>query len=141
MLDLVIMDNWSNVYLIAQSSANNSGGINPLHVFFVIIGVIFVIGSYIFSSYCFEKIYEKLGQPNSWFAWVPILNIWIMYKAGDQSPWWIIGLFIPLINIVPTVILLIAFVKIVNKINKSAWLLTLMTVPLVNFWVLYHLAF
>lgn len=86
-------------------------------------------------------IYEKLGEQNAWFAWVPILNNWIMYKAGDQSPWWIVGLFIPLVNFVALIFLLMAFIKIVEKLGKSPWLILLMIVPLVNFVVLYNFAF
>jgi hypothetical protein len=71
--------NLSFIYLIAQ--ANRSGGAGGF------LGFIIGIAAYIFASYCFYKIYQKLGEPNAWFAWIPILNNWIMYKAGDQSPW------------------------------------------------------
>lgn len=135
MLGLLI-NNWSNVYFIAQSSSNNSGG-----GLGGIIYLIFVIGGYIFGSYCFQRIYEKLGEPNAWFAWIPLLNNWIMYKAGDQSPWWIIGLFVPFVNIIASIILIIAFINIVKKIDKNPWLIILMMIPLVNFWVLYNFAF
>ena len=82
-----------------------------------------------------------MGEQNAWFAWVPILNNWIMYKAGDQSPWWIVGLFIPLVNFVALIFLLMAFIKIVEKLGKSPWLILLMIIPLVNFVVLYNFAF
>lgn len=122
------------IYLLAQTDQGSSGGGNPLTL---IIGLI----SYLFGSYCFYKIYEKLGEPNAWFAWVPILNWWIMYKAGDQSPWWIIGLFIPLVNLVSVIFLLIAFVNVVKRLGKNPWLILLMIIPLVNFVVLYNFAF
>ncbi len=64
-----------------------------------------------------------------------------MYKAGDQSPWWIIGIFIPFVNIVALIILLIAFVNVVKKLGKNPWLILLMIVPLINFFVLYNFAF
>jgi hypothetical protein len=103
--------------------------------------LLFALFGYLFSSYCFYTIYEKLGEQNAWFAWVPILNNWIMYKAGDQSPWWIVGLFIPLVNFVALIFLLMALIKIVEKLGKSPWLILLMIVPLVNFVVLYNFAF
>lgn len=64
-----------------------------------------------------------------------------MYKAGDQSPWWIIGLFIPFVNIVAVVFLIIAFVNIVKKLGKNPWLILLMIIPIVNFVILYQFAF
>ena len=129
----LLTNDWSFVYLIAQSSSSSSIG--------DLIGLIIGIAIYAFVSYCFQKIYQKLGEPNAWFAWIPILNNWIMYKAGAQSPWWIIGLFIPLINFVALIILLIALINIVKKLDKNPWLIILMIIPLVNFWVIYHFAF
>ncbi|NDJ23187.1 hypothetical protein GS682_16405 [Nostoc sp. B(2019)] len=131
---LLLTYDWSLMYFLAQSdqSSGSAGGF---------LGLIFGIVGYVFGSYCFYKIYQKLGEPNAWFAWVPILNNWIMLKAGDQSPWWIIGLFIPLVNIVALIFLIIAFVNIVKKLGKNPWLILLMIIPLVNFVVLYNFAF
>lgn len=130
----LIIHNLSFIYFLAQAD-QSSGGAGGL------LGLIIGLAGYIFGSYCFYKIYQNLQETNAWFAWVPILNTWIMYKAGEQSPWWIIGLFIPLINIVAFIFLLIAFVNIVKKLGKNPWLILLMIVPLINFVVLYHFAF
>lgn len=102
---------------------------------------LFAIISYIFGSFCLWKIFEKLGESNAWFAWIPILSQWKTYQAGGQSPWWVIGLFIPIVNIVAIVLLIMAFVKIVKRLGKNPWLILLMLIPLANFWVWYHLAF
>ncbi|BAY31696.1 hypothetical protein NIES2107_35820 [Nostoc carneum NIES-2107] len=126
---------WSLVYFLAQSDQGSGGGIGGLF------GLIFGLVAYVFGSYCFYTIFQKLGEPNAWFAWVPILNTWITLKAGDQSPWWIIGFFIPIVNIVALVFLIIAFVNIVKKLGKNPWLILLMIIPIVNFVVLYNFAF
>lgn len=102
---------------------------------------LFAIISYIFGSFCLWKIFEKLGESNAWFAWIPILSQWKTYQAGGQSPWWVIGLFIPIVNIVAIVLLVMAFVKIVKRLGKNPWLILLMLIPLANFWVWYHFAF
>ncbi|MCV3212472.1 DUF5684 domain-containing protein [Plectonema radiosum NIES-515] len=130
-----LTSDWSSVYLLAQSnqSSDSAGG-----SFF---SFIFGLAAYIFGSYCFYKIYQKLGEPNAWFAWVPILNNWIMYKAGDQSPWWTIGIFIPLVNFVALIFLIVAFVNIVKKLGKNPWLILLMIIPIINFVILYNFAF
>ncbi|MBV6621612.1 MAG: hypothetical protein KI793_01440 [Rivularia sp. (in: Bacteria)] len=125
---------WGFTYLLAQSSSGSSsvGGVFNL---------IFGIAGYIFSSYCFYTMLQKLNQPNAWFAWVPFLNIWVTLKAGDQSPWWIIGFFIPLVNFVAVIFLIIAYANIVKKLGKNPWLILLMIIPLVNFAVMYYFAF
>ncbi len=124
---------WQLVYFLAQS-AERSGGSG-------IFGLIFGLIGYLFGSYCFYTIFQKLGEPNAWFAWVPLLNTWITYKVGDQSPWWIIGLFIPIVNFVALFFLIVAFVNILKKLDKNPWLLLLLIIPLVNFVVLYNIAF
>jgi hypothetical protein len=128
-------------YFLAQSVlAQNSsldtdpGAFSPLINLFSLI-------SYIFSSYCFWKIYQRLEVPDAWFAWVPFLSQWKMYQAGGKSPWWLIGWFIPIVNIVAAVILIAALVNIVKRLGKNPWLILLLIIPLVNFWVLYHFAF
>ncbi len=131
-INQLFVSDLTSVYFLAQNNAD--GGVNA-------ISVLFGLASYIFGSYCFMKIYEKLREPNAWFAFVPFLNCWIMYKAGDKSPWWLVGLFIPLVNLVAAVILIIAFVNIVKKLDKNPWLILLFIIPLANFWVMYHFAF
>lgn len=131
----MLLLNQNFTYFLAQlSSSSQDRGGNVGYLFFVLF-------SYLFGSYCFYRIYQKLGSQNAWFAWIPILNNWIMYKEGEQSPWWVIGLFIPLVNVVALLFLLAAFIKIVQRIGKNPWLILLLIVPLVNFIVMYHFAF
>ncbi|NES99406.1 MAG: hypothetical protein F6K62_09260 [Sphaerospermopsis sp. SIO1G2] len=132
---LLLNHDWYLIPVLAQSSSGSGGGMASL------VSLLFTIAGYVFASYCFYTIYEKLGETNAWFAWIPILNSWIMYKAGDQSPWWTIGLFIPLVNIVAMIFLIMAFVKIVQKLGKNPWLILLLIVPLLNFVIMYNFAF
>jgi flagellar biogenesis protein FliO len=124
-------------YLFAQSQ-EISAEVNPL---MMVLAVIIGIAAYIFNAYCFMKIYDRLGEADSWFAWVPILDTVKMYQAGGQSPFWIIGFFVPLVNIVAAIFLIIAFVNIVKRLGKNPWLILLMLIPLASFFVLYHFAF
>ncbi|HLP87164.1 MAG TPA: DUF5684 domain-containing protein [Nostocaceae cyanobacterium] len=131
---MLLNQDWGLVYLLAQSEQGGSAGLSIANLLFSLFG-------YIFGSYCMQKIFDKVGEENSWFAWIPILNVWIMYKAGDKSPWWIIGFIIPFVNIVAAVIYIMAFVNVIKKINKNPWLLLLLIIPIVNFVVLYNFAF
>ncbi|HIK04539.1 MAG TPA: hypothetical protein IGS40_07455 [Trichormus sp. M33_DOE_039] len=135
----LLTQDWSLIYLLAQSDSSSAdataGAAGSL------VGLILWLFIYLFTSYCFYKIYQKLGESNAWFAWVPILNYWIMLKAGDQSPYWTIGLVIPFVNLVALIFLLIAFVNIVKKLGKNPWLILLMIIPIVNFVILYNFAF
>lgn len=136
-INQLLSQDFSAIYFLAQSDTGSSASTDSTNI----ISLIFSLASYIFTSYCFMKIYDRLGEPNSWFSFVPFLNLWIMYKAGDKSPWWIVAIFIPLVNLVAAVILLLAFINIVKKLGKNPWLILLTIIPLVNFWVMYHFAF
>ncbi len=130
-----LFSNLLSISVLAQVTAEvEAPASNPLVSLLAII-------SYIFGAFCLWKIFEKLGESNAWFAWVPLLSQWKTYQAGGQSPWWVIGLFIPIVNIVALVFLVIAFVKIVKRLGKNPWLLLLMLIPLANLWLFYHLAF
>jgi hypothetical protein len=96
---------------------------------------------YCFYSYCTQVILEKLAQPNSWLAWIPVANFYAIFKAADKPGWWCILLIIPLINIIGGILLLTAWIEIVKKLGKSPWLLLLWLIPLVNLFLLPYLAF
>lgn len=103
---------------LAQLVLAQSGPIDTDPATFDPLVSLFSLISYIFSSYCFWKIYQRLEVPDAWFAWVPFLSQWKMYQAGGKSPWWLIGLFIPVVNIIAVIILIAALVNIVKRLGK-----------------------
>lgn len=61
------------------------------------------------------KIFSKAGKPG-WAAIVPLYNIIVMLEIVDKPLWWIILMFIPVINIV---ISIIVAVELAKKFGKS----------------------
>jgi len=116
----------SNLRYFLTHADGSSGGASSLII------ITFLLATYLFSSYCSYKIYQKLGERDPWFAWVPILSTWIMYRAGNQSPYWTIGLYIPFVNILAAVIGIIALINIVERLGKNSCLIVLMIIPLVG---------
>jgi len=57
------------------------------------------------------KVFVKAGQPG-WASIVPIYNIIVMLKIIGKPAWWIILLFIPLVNYV-------IIIWILNLLSKS----------------------
>ncbi|MEB3210363.1 MAG: hypothetical protein VKL39_03385 [Leptolyngbyaceae bacterium] len=101
-----------------------------------------VIG-YIIGAFLTWKIYQRLNLENAWFAWIPILGAYINFVAGDEENpiLWTVLLFVPCINIVAVIKLIIAWVRICNKLGKSPWLLLLALIPFGAIFVLGYLAF
>lgn len=105
-----------------------------LLLFFLIIFILF----YIFSAICLQKIAKKTQTENAWFAWVPILNLLLMLNIAKKPTWWIILFFIPLANIVFTILV---WMEISKKLGKPEWLGFLIIIPLANLIVPAYLAF
>lgn len=106
-------------------------------VFSIVIG----LGSYIYTSLALMKIAKRLNYENAWYAWVPILNIILMFKMGDQNPTLLLLLLIPGIGAAIVGILsIIALMHICEKRGYDKALGLLSLVPLANYVLLGMLA-
>ncbi|WP_222919532.1 DUF5684 domain-containing protein [Natrinema sp. SYSU A 869] len=75
--------------IILQQGGGGGGSIVAL-----IIGIAFTV-AYIAGTW---KTFAKAGQPG-WAAIIPIYNWYIMFKIGGNEWWWVLVLFVPLVNI------------------------------------------
>lgn len=62
----------------------------------LIAGLAFYIGTS-YGIYLLAKKYEPKLHPA--LSWIPVVNLYPMMKISGQSAWWILGLFVPLLNI------------------------------------------
>lgn len=103
-------------------------------LFNVLVFVIF----YVYIAYSLQVIADKTNTENSWYAWVPILNIYLMCKIAGKPGWWLILFFIPLVNIV---IFIIVGMRIAEARGKPSWLGIVWIVPFVGLIIPGYLAF
>jgi len=86
---------------------------------FGLVGLIFGVVGYILFAVCMKKIAEKAGHTeNSWWAWIPIMQILLIFQIAQKPMWWIILLIIPLVNIV---ILIIVYMEVAKAVGKEGW--------------------
>ena len=45
------------------------------------------------------QVYERAGEPG-WAVLIPIFNIYVLCKVARMSPWWMLTLIIPVVNII-----------------------------------------
>lgn len=102
----------------------------------ILFASIFGLVVYVFTSFCLMKIADKLSIPNSWLAWIPIAQVWVMVRAAGKPGWWLILLFIPLVNIV--IALIILFAMPVN-LGKSSLYGLLTFVPVLGIFLYFGL--
>ncbi|WP_419868152.1 DUF5684 domain-containing protein [Chryseobacterium sp. CT-SW4] len=61
--------------------------------------LIFELVLYVFYGYCMYKIFQKAGVENAWAAFIPIYNVIVLIQIIKKPVWWIVLLFIPLVNL------------------------------------------
>ena len=104
----------------------------------VVVGLLF----YVYFAYMLMKMADRLGVENSWFAFIPFLNYWLMTQmAGRDSTFFIILLIsafcCPIVTIVMVILL---FMDIARNLGFEEWWGILMIVPIFNLYVAYKLA-
>lgn len=67
------------------------------------VAVIFYIAVVVFLIASMWKVFVKAGQPG-WAAIVPIYNIYIMLQIAGRPGWWLLLMFVPLVNFVVQII-------------------------------------
>jgi len=89
-----------------------------------------IIGLYVYFALALSTIAKKTNTENPWFAWIPILNVILMWKISGMRWWTLLLILVPIVNIV---IVIMYWMKIAEKRGKPSWMGILMIVPIINF--------
>ena len=101
-------------------------------------GWTFSICVYVYVAFCLQTIAKKTNTEDSWLAWIPIVNIYLMCKIAGRPGWWVILFFIPFVNIV---IMVVVWMGIAKARNQAEWIGILIIIPIANLIVPGFLAF
>ncbi len=115
----------------ALSSGEAAGIVLATMIFILIFALIFYVVFAIFLGMIFKK-----AGIESWKAWVPVYNNWIMLEMGDEPGWWSILAFIPGVNIVAAVFMYIAMYRIGLKFGKDG-VFVLLAIFLTPVWLIW----
>jgi hypothetical protein len=110
--------------LLAQTSIDLTGATN-WEVIIAILGfyAIFCFFNWSFLSW---KILQRINVKNAWFAWIPILNVYITFVAGDVKypALWTILFVMPWIGSIFSIVSIVRFSfawsRICKKLEKSS---------------------
>lgn len=111
-----------------------SGTLLGFAFFFVLIA----IAIYIYYAMAFQRMAQKINIPNDWYAWIPGLNLVLIFRIANRPLWWMVFLIIPGVNIVVNIIV---WMDVAKAMRKPEWLGILIAVPVVNLAVPGYLAF
>jgi len=113
-----------------QSGTEASLGIIPILAFVAI---------YAYVAFTQFKIAQKCGCSDSaWWAWIPIMNTFLLFKMAGKPNWWFVLCLIPLVNIFVFAVL---WIETAKAIGQSALMGFLVLIPILNFIALGVLAF
>ena len=94
---------------------------------------IIYIAVVVFGIVTMWRVFEKAGQPG-WAAIIPIYNAYILLKIAGKPGWWLVLLFIPVVDIV---IYILAYIALAQKFGRSdAFAIGLIFLPIVFFPIL-----
>lgn len=80
-------------------AAGSAMGILMIELFIIILGIV-----------ALWKIFSKAGKPG-WASIVPIYNSCVMLDIAGKPMWWVLLMFIPGVNLVISVLMLIGLAK------------------------------
>lgn len=112
----------------------------PIYIWVIIVlgGILLLCVRYVWPAICLQVIGNKTGTLNTWLAWIPIANIYLMCKIARKSGWLTLLFFVPVVNIV---ILIIIWMDIANLLKMSSWWGVLMIIPGLNLIIIGRFAF
>jgi hypothetical protein len=87
--------------------------------------IIFLV-AYSWFALCLYIIARKTDTPNSWLAWIPLANFYLICRVAGKPGWWTILLCLPFITFV---ILLFTFMATGEK--SPAWFMPLLALTIV----------
>ncbi|MBE0429486.1 MAG: hypothetical protein IBX61_06395 [Thermoleophilia bacterium] len=103
-----------------------------------VFAVVIWLAVYIYLAFCLMTIAGKLGVPNGWLAFIPIANVYLMCRMVPISGWYLLLVFVPIVNVIFAVYL---WWKIAERRERPGWYGILMLVPIANLIIPGVLAF
>lgn len=85
----------------------SSGALGTIPVLVALAAVAIIIASV-------WKVFTKAGQPG-WASLIPIYNIIVLLQIVGKPLWWIVLMFIPLVNVIVSVLVMIELAKRFGK--------------------------
>jgi hypothetical protein len=103
---------------------------------FLVLGIGLML--YLFQCYCLMLICQKAGYLPGLLVWLPVVQVYPMLRAAGMSGWWVLAFFVPLLNVVASILWCF---KIAKARGKSVWVGVLLLLPIANLFAFLYLAF
>lgn len=110
---------------------------------FAVVALIIALVMYVYFALAYMTIARKLKTEPAWLAWIPIANVYLIWKMS-AAPVWSLVVFIAGVfaGVIPIIGFILAFAPlamsvywmwlIAEKRNFPGWISLLMLVPIAN---------
>ncbi|MCC6484336.1 MAG: hypothetical protein IT209_05755 [Armatimonadetes bacterium] len=98
---------------------------------------IWLVISYVAIAIPIYVVATKTSTDNEWMAFIPLLQLYLVCEIADKNLLWLVGLLLPVINILVWALL---WMEIARSMDKPDWLGALMIVPLLDIGVAWYIA-
>jgi hypothetical protein len=106
----------------------------------IVVFILIALAFYIYAALALMFIAKKTKTKNGWFAFIPILNIYLMTQMAKIPAWWTLVIILPFIPFVGGLAMGAAMIyfwwKIAERIHRPGWWGILMILPIVNLVIL-----
>lgn len=113
-----------------------AGGFMAMIAGALLVSLVLFLAIYIYSALALMAIAKKTRTANSWLAWIPIANFYLVTQMAKKSGLWtliLLASFIPTIGGLAVMAVSIwLFWIIAEKIKMPGWTSLLLLVPIVN---------
>jgi len=113
-----------DLMLITAQCGNGRGG-GLAFLIAMVICVLMVVAMW--------RVFTKAGQPG-WGCLIPFYNVYLMLKIAGKPGWWLVFFFIPVINLVVQIVMMI---DIARNFGRGGWFAAgLIFLPIIFFPIL-----
>jgi len=130
--------------MVDLTSAMLGGGLFALAGAALMFALVVILAVYIYSALALMTIANKTKTKNSWLAFIPIANIYLMTQIAGLSGLWTLVILAGFIPVIGTMAVLAAMVYfwylIAEKCKRPGWWGILFIIPIVNLVVMGILA-
>ena len=109
-----------------------AAGLMGAGIVVILVAILIPLGIYIWTALALGAVFTKAGEP-VWKAWVPVVNTWTLYELGGKPGFWALLAFLPIVNIVAFVFLIISIDTVNKRFGRGSGL-TVLAVFLFPIW-------
>jgi|GEM_PF-1231005 len=126
------------IFVIAALAQYTNGNGEP--TWLMPVAALVIIVFYVLHAWLLYRIGRKLNYKDSWFAWVPILNLYMMVDMSHRDTLlWLILILLTSWCCVGVIMLALVWMDIAARCDKEDWLGILYIIPIVDLIIMYVL--